>query len=54
MYKVKDISIIKEGKLYKKGDEFPYEANDKHLLYNLVSGAKTPTKKKATKRKIIK
>jgi hypothetical protein len=36
MYFVKDTPILKNKKLFKVGEVFPYSENDKHLLWNLT------------------
>jgi hypothetical protein len=35
VYKVKENPIYKGGKLYQKGEEYPFSKEDKHLLWNL-------------------
>lgn len=35
-YLVKDTPILKNKKLYRVGDEFPYTDKDKKLLWNLI------------------
>jgi hypothetical protein len=36
MYLVKDTPILKNKKLFKVGEVFPYSENDKHLLWDLT------------------